>query len=151
MAAAVINPIKKAGSGVDWVLPAAAVAMVFVMLIPMPAMLLDLMLALSIKSSSMAGIGMSITKTMATAAAGRTQSTPEPAFLIGLITAAAIMLLPRYVASPAPVRDKRTPESPRPRYKVCWESRCPHPRSDTGRAPAADFLPWGRYSIARSA
>src|SRR6266700_8414988 len=51
MAAAVINPIKKAGSGVDWVLPAAAVAMVFVMLIPMPAMLLDLMLALSITCS----------------------------------------------------------------------------------------------------
>src|SRR6266700_7706603 len=51
MAAAVINPIKKAGVGVDWVLPAAAVAMVFVMLIPMPAILIDMLLALSITCS----------------------------------------------------------------------------------------------------
>src|SRR5882672_8485445 len=51
MAAAVINPLKKAGSGVDWALPAAAVAMVFVMLIPMPAVLIDMLLALSITCS----------------------------------------------------------------------------------------------------
>jgi flagellar biosynthesis protein FlhA len=46
----VINPLKKAGN-VDWVLPAAAVAMVFVMLIPMPAILIDLLLAISITCS----------------------------------------------------------------------------------------------------
>ncbi len=46
-----INPIKKSAFGVDWVLPAAAVGMVFVMLIPMPAILIDLLLALSITCS----------------------------------------------------------------------------------------------------
>jgi flagellar biosynthesis protein FlhA len=48
--AATISLAKKRSS-MDWALPAAAVAMVFVMLIPMPAMLLDLLLALSITCS----------------------------------------------------------------------------------------------------
>ncbi len=36
---------------VDWILPAAAVGMVFVMLIPLPALLIDVLLALSITAS----------------------------------------------------------------------------------------------------
>src|SRR5271157_1126613 len=39
------------GSGSDWLLPAAAVAMVFVMLVPVPAVVLDLLLALSLTTS----------------------------------------------------------------------------------------------------
>ena len=39
------------GGNVDWVLPAAAVSLVFVMLIPLPALLVDLLLALSITAS----------------------------------------------------------------------------------------------------
>jgi flagellar biosynthesis protein FlhA len=39
------------GGNVDWVLPAAAVSLVFVMLIPLPALLVDMLLALSITAS----------------------------------------------------------------------------------------------------
>src|ERR1035438_3319704 len=35
-------------SGYDWVVPAVAVAMVFVMMVPLPALLLDVLLAISI-------------------------------------------------------------------------------------------------------
>lgn len=38
---------KLSASGGDWVIPASAVALVFVMLIPLPAILLDILLALS--------------------------------------------------------------------------------------------------------
>ena len=36
---------------IEWVIPVAAVGMVFVMLVPMPALLLDLLLATSITAS----------------------------------------------------------------------------------------------------
>ena len=39
------------GMGTEWLLPAAAVAMVFVMLVPLPSMVLDLLLAVSITVS----------------------------------------------------------------------------------------------------
>jgi len=39
------------GESSDWLLPAAAVAMVFVMLVPVPAVVLDLLLALSLTTS----------------------------------------------------------------------------------------------------
>jgi flagellar biosynthesis protein FlhA len=39
------------GMGSDWLLPAAAVAMVFVMLVPVPSLILDLLLALSLTAS----------------------------------------------------------------------------------------------------
>jgi flagellar biosynthesis protein FlhA len=39
------------GGGVDWIIPALAVSMVFVMLIPLPALLVDLLLACSITAS----------------------------------------------------------------------------------------------------
>jgi flagellar biosynthesis protein FlhA len=39
------------GMSSDWVLPAAAVALVFVMLVPLPSLLLDLLLALSLTAS----------------------------------------------------------------------------------------------------
>jgi len=39
------------GMGSDWLLPASAVAMVFVMLVPVPSLLLDLLLALSLTAS----------------------------------------------------------------------------------------------------
>ncbi len=38
-------------AGCDWIVPAAAVALVFVMLVPLPAFLLDLLLAMSITAS----------------------------------------------------------------------------------------------------
>jgi flagellar biosynthesis protein FlhA len=38
-------------TGVDWVLPAAAVSMVFVMLIPLPSLVVDMLLAMSITAS----------------------------------------------------------------------------------------------------
>src|SRR6266700_3230991 len=107
------------------------------------------MLSASNRSIKMAGMGMSITKTMPTAAAGRTQSTPNADFLIGLIVV-LIMLLLRYVAPPAPVRDRRTPESLQPLYKACWELRCRHPRSGTAPAPVAGSPPWERHSTAQS-
>jgi flagellar biosynthesis protein FlhA len=39
------------GAGLDWLVPAAAVCMVFVMLIPLPALIVDLLLAFSITAS----------------------------------------------------------------------------------------------------
>ncbi|MDR3764985.1 MAG: flagellar biosynthesis protein FlhA [Acidobacteriota bacterium] len=42
--------LLKAGS-LDWIVPAAAVSVVFVMMVPMPAFLLDLLLAMSITAS----------------------------------------------------------------------------------------------------
>src|SRR6266851_1113583 len=42
---------KPKRSPIDWVVPAAAVSMVFVMLVPMPSFLLDIMLAFSITAS----------------------------------------------------------------------------------------------------
>src|SRR5208337_794009 len=39
------------GMGSDWLLPSAAVAMVFVMLVPVPSLVLDLLLALSLTAS----------------------------------------------------------------------------------------------------
>ena len=41
------------GMGTEWLLPAAAVAMVFVMLVPLPSMVLDLLLAVSLTVSVM--------------------------------------------------------------------------------------------------
>ena len=38
-------------SSIDWIVPAAAVSMVFVMLVPMPSFLLDIMLAFSMTAS----------------------------------------------------------------------------------------------------
>ena len=43
--------LESRGSVVDWVVPIAAVSMVFVMLVPLPAFLLDLLLATSITAS----------------------------------------------------------------------------------------------------
>jgi len=74
MATSVINPIKKAGAGVDWALPAAAVAMVFVMLNTgcIRAVLIDMYAAQHTIRNRLGTSGKwSITKTMATAAAGR--------------------------------------------------------------------------------
>ena len=45
--AAAATPAKKSGS-FDWVVPAIAVALVFVMMVPLPALLLDVLLAISI-------------------------------------------------------------------------------------------------------
>ncbi len=42
---------RAASSASEWIIPVAAVALVFVMLVPMPAFLLDLLLALSITAS----------------------------------------------------------------------------------------------------
>jgi len=51
----VAEPIQPASvesnSAVEWVIPAAAVSMVFVMLVPMPALLLDFLLAISLTAS----------------------------------------------------------------------------------------------------
>jgi flagellar biosynthesis protein FlhA len=44
---AATTPTKKAGA-FDWVVPAVAVAMVFVMMVPLPTLLLDVLLAISI-------------------------------------------------------------------------------------------------------
>ena len=40
-----------AGSAADWIVPTAAVCMVFVMLIPLPGLVIDLLLALSITAA----------------------------------------------------------------------------------------------------
>src|SRR5271165_5361424 len=48
---ATITKAKLPGSTVDWIVPAAAVSMVFVMLVPMPSFLLDIMLAFSMTAS----------------------------------------------------------------------------------------------------
>ncbi|HXF16310.1 MAG TPA: flagellar biosynthesis protein FlhA, partial [Burkholderiales bacterium] len=49
--AAITKPKLAGGSKVDWIVPAAAVSMVFVMLVPMPGFLLDIMLAFSMTAS----------------------------------------------------------------------------------------------------
>src|SRR5271163_764792 len=42
---------RKKGSGAEWIMPIAAVGLIFVMLVPMPSILLDLLLATSITAS----------------------------------------------------------------------------------------------------
>ncbi len=42
---------KKRGNGAEWIMPIAAVALVFVMLVPLPSVLLDVLLALSITAA----------------------------------------------------------------------------------------------------
>ena len=49
--ATITKPKRVEKSTVDWVVPAAAVSMVFVMLVPMPSFLLDIMLAFSMTAS----------------------------------------------------------------------------------------------------
>ena len=49
MADPVMRPAS--ASSMEWILPIAAVSMVFVMLVPVPALLLDLLLATSITAS----------------------------------------------------------------------------------------------------
>ncbi len=53
-----MTPVEKTGllaslrrSGVDWVMPLAAVSMIFVMIVPLPAWILDLLLTVSITTS----------------------------------------------------------------------------------------------------
>ena len=45
------QPSAPTGSKVDWIVPAAAVSMVFVMLVPLPGLILDLLLAFSMSAS----------------------------------------------------------------------------------------------------
>src|SRR6476469_2130184 len=49
--ATITKPKMPGASKVDWIVPAAAVSMVFVMLVPMPSFLLDIMLAFSMTAS----------------------------------------------------------------------------------------------------
>ncbi len=49
--AAITKPKLAGRSTVDWIVPAAAVSMVFVMLVPMPSFLLDILLAFSMTAS----------------------------------------------------------------------------------------------------
>ena len=49
--ATITKPKLASRSAVDWIVPAAAVSMVFVMLVPMPSFLLDIMLAFSMTAS----------------------------------------------------------------------------------------------------
>ncbi len=49
--ATITKPKLAPRSAVDWIVPAAAVSMVFVMLVPMPSFLLDIMLAFSMTAS----------------------------------------------------------------------------------------------------
>src|SRR5713101_2902605 len=49
--AAITKPKLATRSTVDWIVPAAAVSMVFVMLVPMPSFLLDILLAFSMTAS----------------------------------------------------------------------------------------------------
>ncbi|MGC2184649.1 MAG: flagellar biosynthesis protein FlhA [Terriglobales bacterium] len=49
--ATMTKPKLASRSAVDWIVPAAAVSMVFVMLVPMPSFLLDILLALSMTAS----------------------------------------------------------------------------------------------------
>ena len=51
MATTITKPKVMGRSPIDWVVPAAAVSMVFVMLVPMPSFLLDIMLAFSMTAS----------------------------------------------------------------------------------------------------
>jgi len=48
---ATMTQSKPMRSAVDWIVPAAAVAMVFVMLVPLPSVILDVLLALSMTAS----------------------------------------------------------------------------------------------------
>ena len=45
------SPSRKFGSPAEWIIPIAAVSLVFVMLVPLPSLLLDLLLATSITAS----------------------------------------------------------------------------------------------------
>src|ERR1700726_2664454 len=45
------DPKKKKGSGAEWIMPIAAVGLVFVMLVPLPSIVLDLLLATSFAAS----------------------------------------------------------------------------------------------------
>ena len=49
--ATIAKPKLVGKSPIDWIVPAAAVSMVFVMLVPMPSFLLDIMLAFSMTAS----------------------------------------------------------------------------------------------------
>src|SRR3954451_19367568 len=49
--ATITKPTLVGKSPIDWIVPAAAVSMVFVMLVPMPSFLLDIMLAFSMTAS----------------------------------------------------------------------------------------------------
>src|SRR3954453_9250284 len=49
--ATITKPTPVGKSPIDWIVPAAAVSMVFVMLVPMPSFLLDIMLAFSMTAS----------------------------------------------------------------------------------------------------
>ncbi len=45
------KPNSKGGGAAEWIMPVAAVALIFVMLVPLPSLLLDLLLALSITAA----------------------------------------------------------------------------------------------------
>jgi len=49
--AAVPTATATSGSGVEWIMPVAAVGLIFVMLVPLPGLLLDVLLALSITAA----------------------------------------------------------------------------------------------------
>ena len=49
--ATIAKPKLVGNPPIDWIVPAAAVSMVFVMLVPMPSFLLDIMLAFSMTAS----------------------------------------------------------------------------------------------------
>ncbi len=52
MAAAVVTAVAPSRNGIiEWIIPIAAVSLVFVMLVPLPAMVLDLLLAISFAAS----------------------------------------------------------------------------------------------------
>ncbi len=51
IAAAIPNKASKASSAAEWIMPIAAVALIFVMLVPLPGILLDILLALSITAA----------------------------------------------------------------------------------------------------
>src|SRR5271157_2559454 len=51
LATTVIAPSRKKNGAVEWIMPIAAVGLIFVMLVPMPSILLDLLLATSITAS----------------------------------------------------------------------------------------------------
>src|ERR1700726_3373354 len=45
------DPKKKKGSGAEWIMPIAAVGLIFVMLVPLPSILLDVLLATSLTAA----------------------------------------------------------------------------------------------------
>jgi len=49
--AASAHPEKKKGSGAEWIMPIAAVGLIFVMLVPLPSILLDVLLATSLTAA----------------------------------------------------------------------------------------------------